>query len=239
MASLTDRSLDGPGTDESVWSACTELRALSPYSVRPPDSGRVVVVAPHPDDEVLGAGGTIASLATRGTRVFLVAVTDGEASAPERAEELRRVRPLESARAAATLGATPYVTYSLRLPDGRVRAENVEAALVSLLEPSDLVLAPWAHDGHPDHDQVGMAAELVCQRVGASFLAYLVWAWHWAQPSDIPWEKARRVELDDATAWRKREAVQCFTSQLTGPEPILSAGIVRRLTRDFEVFLAP
>jgi LmbE family N-acetylglucosaminyl deacetylase len=120
-----------------------------------------------------------------------------------------------------------------------VRAEHVEEAMVSLLEPRDLVLAPWAHDGHPDHDQVGMAAERASQRAGASLLAYLVWAWHWAQPSEIPWEKACRVELDDATASRKREAVQCFTSQLAGPEPILSAGIVRRLTRDFEVFLSP
>ncbi len=239
MVILTDRSLDGPGTDESVWSACAELRELTPFSVPPPGSGRVVVVAPHPDDEVLGAGGALASLAARGARLLLVAVTDGEASDPERAEELRRVRPLESARAAAVLGTTPSVSHALKLPDGDVRADHVEAALDSLLGPGDLVLAPWAHDGHPDHDQVGMAAARASQRVGASLLAYLVWAWHWAQPSALPWEKARRVELDDATAARKREAVQCFTSQLTGPEPILSARTVRRLTRDFEVFLSP
>lgn len=239
MVTLTDRSLDGPGTDESVWSACTELRELTPYSVPSPDSGRVVVVAPHPDDEILGAGGALASLVARGTRVLLVAVTDGEASAPKRAEELRRVRPLESARAAATLGTTPCVIYSLKLPDGCVRAEHVEEAMDSLLEPGDLVLAPWTRDGHPDHDQAGMAAERATQRVGASLLEYLVWAWHWARPSEIPWEKARRVELDDATASRKRKAVQCFTSQLTGSDPILSTATVRRLTRDFEVFLLP
>lgn len=51
--------------------------------------------------------------------------------------------------------------------------------------------------------------------------------------------KARRIELDDATARREREAVGCFTSQLTGPEPILSRSTVRRLRRDFEVFVAP
>ena len=72
--------------------------------------------------------------------------------------------------------------------------------------------------------------------VEARLLAYLVWAWHWAQPGEIPWEKACRVELDDAVTRRKREAVQCFASQLTGPEPILSSHTVRRLTRDFEVF---
>ena len=93
MVILTARSLDGPGTDESVWSACTELRELTPYSVPPPDSGRVVVVAPHPDDEVLGAGGALASLAVRGARLLLVAVTDGEASDPERGRSCEEFVP--------------------------------------------------------------------------------------------------------------------------------------------------
>ncbi len=239
MADLRVRSLEGRGTDESVWLACSELRRLGPCSVEPPDSGRVVVIAPHPDDEVLGAGGTTATLALQGARIVLVTVTDGEASAPERAEELRKVRPRESARAAATLGMTPSLSYALGLPDGRVRAHDVETRLVSLLEPGDLVLAPWAHDGHPDHDEVGRAAQCACAEVDARLLAYLVWAWHWAQPGDVPWAKACRVELDDAVAWRKRKAVQCFASQLTGPEPILSSRTVRRLTRAFEVFLSP
>ncbi len=170
---------------------------------------------------------------------MVIAVTDGEASAPERAEELRSVRPRESARAAVALGMTPSLSYALGLPDGRVRAHDVEALLVPLLQPGDLVLAPWAHDGHPDHDEVGRAAQYACTEVGARLLAYLVWAWHWAQPGELPWEKACRVELDGAVARRKREAVQCFASQLTGPKPILSSHAVQRLTRDFEVFLSP
>jgi LmbE family N-acetylglucosaminyl deacetylase len=239
MADLKARSLEGRGTDESAWLTCSELRRLGACSMQPPDSGRVVVIAPHPDDEVLGAGGTTAILARQGARIVLVAVTNGEASAPERAEELRKVRPRESARAAATLGITPTLSYALGLPDGRVRAHDVEACLVPLLEPGDLVLAPWAHDGHPDHDEVGRAAQCACATAGARLLAYLVWAWHWAQPGELAWEKACRVELGDPVAKRKREAVLCFTSQLTGQEPILSSGAVRRLTRDFEVFLSP
>lgn len=239
MAALNVRSLEGRGTDESVWLACSELRRLGRCSVKPPDSGRVVVIAPHPDDEVLGAGGTTAALALRGARVVVLAITDGEASAPERVEELRRVRPRESARAAATLGMTPSLSYALGFPDGRVRAHDVEAVLVSLLQPGDLVFAPWAHDGHPDHDEVGRAAQRACADVDARLLAYLVWAWHWAQPGELPWESACRVELDHAVARRKQKAVQCFASQLTGPEPVLSSHTVRRLTRGFEVFLAP
>lgn len=239
MADLTVRSLEGHGTDESVWVACSELRRLGPCSVRPPESGRVVVISPHPDDEVLGAGGTTAAMALRGARVVVIAVTDGEASNPGRVEELRELRPRESARAAARLGTTPSLSYALGLPDGRVRAHDVNALLVPLLEPGDLVLAPWPHDGHPDHDEVGKAAHGACAEAGARLLAYLVWAWHWAQPGELPWETACRVELADAVARRKRWAVQCFASQLTGPEPILSSHTVRRLTRNFEVFLTP
>lgn len=239
MADLTARSLEGRGTDESVWLACSELRRLGPCSVRPPDSGRVVVIAPHPDDEVLGAGGTTATLALQGARVVVIAVTDGEASNPSRVEELREIRPGESARAAATLGTTPCLSYALGLPDGGVHTHDVEALLVPLLESGDLVLAPWAHDGHPDHDEVGAAAHAACARAEARLLSYLVWAWHWAQPGELPWEMACRVELADAVARRKREAVQCFASQLTGPEPVLSPHTVRRLTRNFEVFLTP
>ena len=238
MAGVTD-SLFGLGADESVWLGCADFGHLDGGPVVLPDSGRVVEVVPHPAVEVLGAGGTTAALVGLGARVVLVAVTDGEASTPGGADELRTVRPCESSRAAARLGTTPWVVYSLRLPDGRVRLRVVEAPLVSLLRPGDLVLAPWAHDGHPDHDEVGLAAERACDGAEARLWAYLVWAWHWAQPSELPWDKARRTELDDATARRKREAVQCFTSQLTGPEPILSVNTVRRLTRDFEVFVAP
>jgi LmbE family N-acetylglucosaminyl deacetylase len=239
VADLKARSLEGRGTDESVWLTCPELRRLDPCALELPGSGRVVVIAPHPDDEVLGAGGTAATLGLQGAQIVLVAVTDGEASAPGRAEELRKLRPRESARAAAALGTTPSLSYALGLPDGRVRAHDVEALLVPLLEPGDLVLAPWADDGHPDHDEVGWAAQCACAEAGARLLAYLVWAWHWAQPGDLPWEKACRVELDDAVSKRKRQAAQCFVSQLAGPQPILSIPTVRRLTRNFEVFVSP
>jgi LmbE family N-acetylglucosaminyl deacetylase len=40
---------------------------------------RVLVVAPHPDDESLGCGGLIASLAQKGCRFYVVFTTDGGA----------------------------------------------------------------------------------------------------------------------------------------------------------------
>ena len=239
MAGLTSPSLAGRGTDEAVWLASKELRRLGASSVEAPYSGRVLVIAPHPDDEVLGAGGTIAGLAANGAQIVLVAVTDGEASDPLRTEELRKTRPGESSEAAVMLGTTPTASYALGLPDGRVLADDVEATLAPLLKSGDLVFAPWASDGHPDHNAAGAGAQRACERAEVRLLAYLVWAWHWAQPSEIPWAQALRVDLDKGIVRRKRRAVQCFTSQLAGPDPILSSHTVRRLTRDFEVFLSP
>jgi LmbE family N-acetylglucosaminyl deacetylase len=215
-----------------------DLGQLGASPVEAPASGRVVVVAPHPDDEVLGAGGTIAALAANGAQVVLIAVTNGEASDLTRTEELRKTRPRESSEAAVILGTTPIVSYALGLPDGGVIAHDVETALSPLLEPGDLVFAPWSHDGHPDHNEAGSGAQRACERAEVRLLAYLVWAWHWAQPSELPWENALRVDLEDEFARRKRGAVQCFASQLAGPEPILSSRTLCRFTRDFEVFLS-
>jgi LmbE family N-acetylglucosaminyl deacetylase len=196
-----------------------------------------VIVAPHPDDEILGAGGTLARLAASGTEIVLVAVTDGEASHRGRRNELGRRRPLESAAAAQRIGISPIEIHRLGHKDGGIDEDRLFVELARLVRLGDLVLAPWWRDGHPDHDLVGTAASAVGRSKKAVSLAYLVWAWHWATPRDLPWAGACRVELGSPLAARKRSAVVCFTTQIAGPSPILPAYVLRRLTRSFEVFL--
>ncbi len=200
-----------------------------------------MVVAPHPDDEILGVGGTSALLFTAGIDIVLVAVTDGENSHPGRGAELRRRRPLESTAAAACLGLAPAATFRLGHLDGDIDESRLQAQLTHLVRPGDLILAPWDHDGHPDHDRVGRAAHAVASRRHAELLSYLVWAWHWASPDsrDLPWGHAVRVELGPDLARRKRRAARCFTTQLAGPDPILPPPVLERLTRSYEVLLVP
>jgi N-acetylglucosamine malate deacetylase 1 len=79
---------------------------------------RVLVIAAHPDDEVLGMGGTIAQHVERGDVVRVLVVTDGS-SAQYPGDEETRVRKEEEARlAAAELGVEDYV--HLDLPDMRL-----------------------------------------------------------------------------------------------------------------------
>jgi LmbE family N-acetylglucosaminyl deacetylase len=80
------------------------------------------VVAAHPDDEVLGVGGTMASLAAAGARLRLIAVTDGEASHPDSdPAAVALTRTAESEAALCLLGAQEAEVVRLKLPDSRSR----------------------------------------------------------------------------------------------------------------------
>ncbi|WP_327176435.1 PIG-L family deacetylase [Streptomyces sp. NBC_01335] len=92
-------ALRAEGTPEAEWARWDGWRALADA---PRIDGPVVVVAAHPDDEVLGVGGTLARLTAAGAEVHVVTVTDGEASHPGS----RRVPPDVLARLRADeLGA--------------------------------------------------------------------------------------------------------------------------------------
>ena len=93
--------IDRPGTAEEAWDSWVELGLLP--AADPAAWASAVIVAAHPDDEVLGAGGTMALLAAAGARLRLVAVTDGEAAHPGADPAgMARARIAESAAALET-----------------------------------------------------------------------------------------------------------------------------------------
>ena len=79
---------------------------------------RVLVIAAHPDDEVLGMGGTIALHTSRGDEVRVLVVTDGSSTQYPGDDALRARKEQEALRAAAELGVTDYV--HLDHPDMRL-----------------------------------------------------------------------------------------------------------------------
>ncbi len=238
--------IDGLGTPERAWRPFVDALRLPALSLaETPD--RAVVVAPHPDDEILGVGGLLAMLAAAGTRVDVLAVTDGEASHPGGSvgpERLAVLREPETARALAALGVNA-TTQRLRLPDGG--REELEQPVVDALqlEPGTWLLGPWRGDGHPDHEAVGRACATAAIRDGARLLAYPVWAWHWATPHDerVPWSRAAQVNLSPDIRSAKARAVAEFVTQVRplGPldadAPVLAPHILERFARPYEVVL--
>ena len=112
-------AIEQPGTDEADWRAWAGLHRLPVADLT--GWARVLVLAAHPDDEVLGVGGTMAQLAAAGARLRLVSVTDGEASHPGHPDPARAGRPpgRRDRRRAWVLGAQATEVIRLGFPDTR------------------------------------------------------------------------------------------------------------------------
>lgn len=249
-----ERHIAGRGTPDAEWQAWRGLAELPPITAADlaPTQGRAIIIAPHPDDEVLACGGLLQLLHAQGTRTVLLAVTDGTASHPGSGlltpADLARLRPQETAAALQTLGLdggnAPQLLRA-RLPDGQVRAhvEQLHTLLRQLLRPEDTVFVTWRQDGHPDHEACGLAASLAARACRATLVEMPVWSWHWATPGDhrLPWHRARRLQLGDEVLRRKQQAVQCFQTQLqddpsSGQQAILPPHVLARLLHPYEIY---
>lgn len=209
---------------------------------------RLVVVAPHPDDEVLACGALLHTHAIRGGQCLVVAVTDGEAShrgcPGHDAAALAEQRRQERCTGLQRLGLPPRAMMRLGLPDGDVQGygEELLARLSALLGPGDVVLTTWRRDGHPDHEACGRAAALACHGQGATLLEAPVWMWHWAEPWDplVDWTRLAGVGVPGSTLACKLHALAAHRSQLAarpgGLPAILDPAIIERAGWDTEYF---
>ncbi|OEC32732.1 N-acetylglucosaminyl deacetylase, LmbE family [Pseudomonas cuatrocienegasensis] len=245
--------IQGQGTPSEAWQRSAQLARvplITASELLPPGS-HVVVVAPHPDDEVLACGGLLAQIAWQDVRVSMVAVTDGEASHPHSAvwptQLLRRERPRESQLALRRLGFSPQDVHwtRLRLDDSQVARDEAYLldALVQCIADATHVISTWRHDGHCDHEAVGRACAAAVQHQGCQLYEVPVWAWHWAAPEDdrLPWARARKLLLDNDALGRKQAAIHAHRSQLladasTGAEPVLTPTTLARFAQPYEVF---
>lgn len=125
----------------------------------------IVVFGPHPDDQEIGMGGTIAKLAARGHNVLIADVTDG--SPTPRGDRASRL--VEAANALAALqpdpaapGAKSIARTLLDLPNRMVEhtlaTRHLFAGLIRAHQ-AQVIFTPWPEDAHPDHRAVTRAVE--------------------------------------------------------------------------------
>ncbi len=170
----------------------------------------VLVIAPHPDDEAIGCGGTLLIHAARGDRVGVVFLTSGELGIEHLPpDEARRLREDEAARAAEILKIA--AVKFLRLPDWSV-GEHADEAVSQILpiitaETPGIIYLPHAADAHPDHRATLPIMRAVLKKTGATpeLRGYEIWT---------PMAKFDEVEDITATMRDKLRAVRCHRSQL-------------------------
>lgn len=243
----------GAGTTLAEWQTSHSLACVPTITHQQliPTGHRLIVIAPHPDDEVLGCAGILAGMRDREADVLMLAVTDGEASHPCSQEwtpsRLRQQRPLESLRAVDCLGldANALGWQRLGFPDSAVAGQEDQLVerLLEVIRPGDRLISTWRLDGHCDHEATGRAAAFAASQRNACLIEVPIWAWHWARPNDsrIPWARARKLMLDAPVMAKKRRAINAHVSQVTtdGQTPaVLDQQTIERLLQPFElVFL--
>jgi LmbE family N-acetylglucosaminyl deacetylase len=199
-----------------------------------------LVLAPHPDDETLGAGGLIAKLRSQDVPVTVVAITDGE-NAYADTQNLRDIRVPEQTEALRRLGVLAPMVHRLHMPDRDVAEyeDKLVDLLLPLIVPEMHIVAPWQRDFHPDHEAAGRAAARLAQLNGLPVTYYLFWTWHRGTPSILDGLAAARLPLSFAELESKLHALQAHASQFehADDQPILSPELLAPAHRAFEVYI--
>ncbi|GAB2470573.1 bifunctional PIG-L family deacetylase/class I SAM-dependent methyltransferase [Jatrophihabitans fulvus] len=235
-----------PGTPASAW---RDAIAALPVAPAPGRGDHLLVLAAHPDDETLGAGGMIAAAARRGAQVTVVVATHGEGSHPDSPthtpQRLAAIRRRELREALTVLAPDAAVDH-LDLPDGGLseRVEKLVVALGQWVPGCTHLVTPWRADGHPDHEACADAGRIVASRHGLVHWQYPIWAWHWgdAGSGDLL-RDAVRVPLDDDVRTVKARALDRHESQNRplSPAPedgaVLEPFVLEHFTGTDEVFV--
>jgi len=203
------------------------------------DSSSVLIVAAHPDDEVIGCGGTIARMAAEGRSVHVLLLADGEGSRD--ASDLGRGlaekvlgRDAAASRAGKVLGCATVET--LGLPDNRldgIELLDIVKAIEKCLRryrPA-IVLTHHSGDVNIDHRVVHDAVIAACRPLPDQTIQQLLFfevvsSTEWRPPSSAPAFVPNWFVNIGPTLAKKREALQVYATELRPfPHPRSIEGI--------------
>ena len=184
---------------------------------------RILVIAPHPDDDIIGCGGSIALLTAQGHEVVIFYLTSGESGSLEvDPAQLARTREEEARRAGQLLGVREFLFW--RQPDGFLHeSTEIINQLVRLIRARQFstVYLPHQQEANRDHATACRIGLEACQRASGpwfkdcgltpwavdNILGYEVWT---------PLHEVTYVEDISSVMDIKLQALQQHHSQVSG-----------------------
>ncbi len=170
-----------------------------------PEQEKILLIAPHPDDETLGCGGTLALLRQRGCEVKVVIMTDGRQGDPlgYSTQDVGERRQDESRAALKILGIEDVVF--MGYPDGDYRhSAQISAELAQVIDSYNpqWLLMPSLLDNHRDHVRISLSLLELWQQRGCRERLFLYETW-----GAIP---ATAIVDISAVFTLKQQAIQCY-----------------------------
>lgn len=180
-------------------------------------SDKILIVAPHPDDEVLGCSGLIQRLLSEGKQVDVAILSGGGKSHAGccKIDEstLIEFRRNLSRKAAEILGLPLENLHFLDYPDGSIAFDCSETdrlkKLIDILQP-DAIFIPHKGEGWSDHLETGrIVRTLIGKMSGISLYEYCVWFWYY-NVWNIDRKKAFVLTMTKEELSRKNEAINAY-----------------------------
>ena len=183
-------------------------------------SENTVIIAPHPDDEVIGCAGLIQALVERDTPPHVIILTGGEGShrgccnTPQ--ETIVAERHQLTIKAAETLGLSQSNIHCLEYPDSGIDFAHAETeklkTLLHQLSPN-AIFVPHNGEGWSDHINVmGIVKKLMKCHV-VNIYEYCVWMWYY-NVWNLDYPNARILKMTPAQRQRKLQAIEQYTKPL-------------------------
>ena len=185
---------------------------------------KILVIAPHADDEVLGCGATMAKACTNGDEVFVLICTNASVGAPElfSAEIIKQIRN-EAVMAHRRIGIKE--TFFLDLPAPaldqypRYKMSNEISSVIKKIG-TDTVYIPHKGDCHKDHAIIHECAMVACRPLAHSTVKH-VYAYEtlseteWGEPIAADFFVPVKFNTFNREEFKKKlDAMSCFKSQL-------------------------
>jgi LmbE family N-acetylglucosaminyl deacetylase len=222
----------------------------------PDGTGVMLVLAPHPDDEVLGCGGLMARKRLEGAPVHVAYLTDGSESHPGHPtltpEAMAETREGEARRAMRLLGVESTALVFLKARDGTlahldpVAATKLMEKIAAVLTETrpDEIFLPFHHDGSSEHDAAFklVAGALDRTELKPRIFAFPVWSWWNPLLLIRPLFTSRKVWRSDFLGYEhiKKKALSAYVSQVEPAppwtNPVLSGEFMSFFSRPEEFF---
>lgn len=190
---------------------------------------RIIVAAPHPDDDVIGAAVLIRRALQRAQHVTIVFATTGvpiptrlasqHLAAHGTYEQYSERRAAETRSALAKYGDINICSLGFHSREVLHKMQKIESTLLGLITDAagTVLLAPSFEGGHPDHDVLGCICDVVSRKSGVPCLEYLGYHWRegqmrcqefWPRESSV-WE----LQMTPEDTEFKKACLRCHASQ--------------------------
>lgn len=159
------------------------------------DKETILCIAPHPDDEVFGCGGSLIKAKKKKHEIYLCYLSYGEGASPKYSQSgLKRIRKAESLKVCKILGIKNKNVFYLGIGDNQINHNNFDdfkklMSVIRKIKPS-IVFIPDEKDSYNDHKEAALLAKRCLGMAGSN---------NFLKKNEKPWWAETVLEYEVST----------------------------------------